>query len=310
MLSRMAGCLYWMARDMERAENTARLLDVSLQMSLLHASSQDDLLVPLDVTGSTADFLQRYHTPTPQAVLHYLALDGDNPGSIYNCMRSARENAHVVRVKITSEMWEQVNGTWLEMREWQRRGLDTRSASTFLEWVRERSHLFRGAGYGTMLRNDTFHFSRLGTFLERADNTARILNVKTKQISDNEPEAENILDYYQWAALLRSVSGFEAYRDIYRDSITPQRVAELLILRNDMPRSLRACFGEINKVLARIEGQAGRAARRRASEIQARLTYSSIEDIFADGLEQTLDSLIDDINLLGNLIHHSYLETA
>jgi len=109
---------------------------------------------------------------------------------------------------------------------------------------------------------------------------------------------------------LRSVSGFEAYRDIYRDSITPERVAELLILRNDMPRSLRACFGEINKVLARIEGQAGRGARRRASEIQARLTYSSIEDIFADGLQQTLDSLIDDINQLGQAIHHSYLEAA
>lgn len=310
MLSRMADCLYWMARNMERAENTARLLDVSLQMSLLHASSQDDLLVPLDVTGVTADFLSRWPKPDAGRVLDYLALDPSVPGSIYNCIRLARENAHVVRVKITGEMWEQINGTWLEMRDWQKRGLDARTASAFLDWVKERSHLFRGVSYGTMLRNDTFHFSRLGTFIERADNTARILNVKTRQIRDHEPQAENILDYYQWAALLRSVSCFEAYRDIYRDRITPERVAELLILRPDMPRSLRACFEEISQVLSHVEGQAGRSARRLASEIRARLTYSDISDIFAEGLETSLNSLIADIHRLGSAIHDSYLEAA
>jgi len=310
MLSRMAECLYWMARNMERAENTARLLDVSLQMSLLHAGSQDDLLVPLDVTGTTGDFLQRQAVPRASDVLHYLALDGETPGSIFNCIRRARENAHVVRVKMSTEMWEQINGTWLEAREWQQSGLDTHTASTFLDWVKQRSHLFRGISYGTMLRNDTLQFSRLGTFIERADNTARILNVKTKQIRDGEPQAENILDYYQWAALLRSVSAFEAFRDTYRDSITPERVAELLILRPDMPRSLRACLDEIDQVLSHIEGQAGRAARRLASEIQARLTYSSIEDIFSQGLEQSLDGLIEDITRLGQVIHHSYLEVV
>jgi uncharacterized alpha-E superfamily protein len=310
MLSRMADCLYWMARNMERAENTARLLDVSLRMSLLHPASQDDLLVPLDVTGSTESFRASCPKADAQSVLHYLALDPDAPGSIYHCVRLARENAHVVRVKITSEMWEQINGTWLDLREWQRQGLDAQSASPFLEWVRERSHLFRGVSYGTMLRNDTFHFSRLGTFIERADNTARILNVKQRQIRDGEPEAENILDYYQWAALLRSVSAFEAYRDIYRDAITPQRVAELLILRPDMPRSLRACFDEIALVLAQVEGLAGRPARRLASEMQARLTYSDIDEIFSAGLETWLDTLIGDIHRLGLAIHSSYLEAA
>jgi uncharacterized alpha-E superfamily protein len=310
MLSRTADYLYWMSRHMERAENTARLLDVSLRMSLLHPSSQDDLLVPLDVTGCTEAFRARHGSADAQQVLFYLALDPDAPGSIFHCVRMARENAHAVRVKITAEMWELLNGTWLDMREWQRRGLDAQSASPFLEWVRERSHLFRGVSYGTMLRNDTFHFSRLGTFIERADNTARILNVKQRQIRDNEPEAENILDYYQWAALLRSVSAFEAYRDIYRDNITPERVAELLILRPDMPRSLRATFDEIVEVLSRVEGEAGRPARRLASEMLARLTYSDIGEIFAAGLENWLDLLIGDIHRLGRAIHSSYLEAA
>ena len=310
MLSRMADCLYWMARNMERAENTARMLDVSLQMSLLHSSTPDDLLVPLDVTGSTSDFLAHSPTPTVRQVLDYLALDSAFSGSIYNCIRQARENAHIVRVKLTGEMWEEINSTWLEMREWRRNGLDARSTPIFLDWVKKRSHLFRGVSYGTMLRNDTFHFARLGTFIERADNTARILNVKTRQIRDQEGETENILDYYQWAALLRSVSGFEAYRDIYHNSITPERVAELLILRPDMPRSLRACFDEIGLLLSRVEGRAGRHALRIASEIRARLTYSDISDIFATGLEPSLNQLITDIHDLGNTIHHNYLQAA
>ncbi|MEW9898252.1 alpha-E domain-containing protein [Chitinivorax sp. PXF-14] len=310
MLSRTAECLYWMARNMERAENTARLLDVSLQMSLLHGGGSAELMVPLDVTGQTESYRERYGEPMAEAVLRALAIDADNPASIFNCIRYARENARVVRGKITSEMWEQLNATWLEMREWARRDLDAATASALLDWVKERSHLFRGVTYGTILRNDAFHFSRLGTFIERADNTARILNVKFKQIKDSEPVSENILDYYQWAALLRSVSAFEAYRDIYRDRITPQRVAELLILRPDVPRSLRAAFDEISQILPNIEGNTGHPAKRLAAELKARLTYGHIDDIFAEGLQRYLDHFIADTTQLGFAIHRSYLEAA
>lgn len=309
MLSRTASCIFWMARYMERAENTARLIDVSHQMSLLPGAGNDDLLTPLLITGSLEYVKADKAGSETEAILYALALNPDNPASIYNCIRNARENARVVRGKITSEMWENLNSTWLELRRYHRDDLRGAAASRLFDWVKERSHLFRGVTYGTILRNDAFHFARLGTFIERADSSARILNIKFHRITHS-GQAESVNDYYQWAALLRSVCAFEAYRDIYRDRITPQRVAEMLILRPDVPRSLRACFDEIAQVLPAIAGNCGHEAKRLAAEIHARLRFARIDEVLAEGLSNYLGRLIDDTNRLGERIHHAYLEAA
>jgi uncharacterized alpha-E superfamily protein len=236
-----------------------------------------------------------------------MAFDADNDSSIYTCIKAARDNAHEVRWQITSEMWETLNATWLEMRSFRREPSAGPEATRFFDWVKERSHLFRGVTYGTIMRGEAFHFSRLGTFLERADATARILDVKYHILLPRVEDVGGALDYYQWAALLKSVSSFETYRTIYRDQIYPINVAELLILDRRMPRSLAACLEQIDQALERVEGQNDHAAKRLSAELQARLVHGDIEEIFRDGLHEYLTIFLEDINELGQRIQRAYL---
>ena len=182
--------------------------------------------------------------------------------------------------------------------------------ATTLDWVKERSHLFRGVTYGTIVRGEAFDFSRIGTFLERADNTARILDVKYHLLLPSVADVGGALDYYQWAALLRSVSSFETYRALYRDQILPIRVAELFILERRMPRSLAACFDQITVALGRTRGQQDAPAKRLASELNARLTHANIEEIFQGGLHEYLESCLEDFAELGSRIQRAYLGAA
>ena len=175
--------------------------------------------------------------------------------------------------------------------------------------MKDRSHLYRGVTYGTIMRGEAFNFSRLGTFLERADNTARILDVKYHVLLPSVKDVGGALDYYQWTALLRSVSSYETYRGLYRDQIFPIKVAQLLILEQRMPRSLAACFDQITQAMDRIQGQ-DRAAKRLASELHARLTNADIEEIFQDGLHEYLTDCIADMHELGSRIQRAYLGTA
>ncbi len=214
-----------------------------------------------------------------------------------------------MRWQITSEMWETLNATWIEMRSFDRARVTGPDATRFFDWVKERSHLFRGVTYGTIMRGEAFNFSRLGTFIERADATARILDVKYHILLPRVEDVGGALDYYQWAALLRSVSSFETYRTIYRDQIYPINVAELLILDRRMPRSLAACLEQIDhgRSLA-SQGQndhAGQASCRR--ELQARLVHGDIEEIFRGGLHEYLTDFLEDINELGQRIQRAYL---
>ena len=181
-----------------------------------------------------------------------------------------------MRGAITSEMYEDLNSAWLEMRVQDYDRIQAHGVSEFLDWVKMRSHLFRGVTFGTMLRDEAYHFIRLGTHIERADNTARILDVKYHTLLPSAADVGGAVDYYQWSALLRSVSGFESYRKIYSDVITPRRVAELLILRDDMPRSLHSCMNFIHETLevlcdTQLEGD--RARRRRAARRAALRTH-------------------------------------
>ena len=206
-------------------------------------------------------------------------------------------------------MWESLNTTWLEMRRVRRSEIAGAGATRFFDWVKDRSHLFRGVTYGTIMRGDAFNFSRLGTFLERADNTARILDVKYHVHLPSVKDVGGALDHYQWTALLRSVSSFETYCALYRDQVLPINVAQLLILERRMPRSLAACFDQVTQAMERIEGH-DRAAKRLASELHARLTHADIEEIFRDGLHEYLTECIADMNELAVRIQRAYLGTA
>lgn len=309
MLSSTADHLYWMARSMERAENTARMIDVTYRMSLLKqpvAEPHQEWRAMLSISGLHEDFEARYAEPSAANVLHFMALDEKNPGSIYNSLYNARENARAVRGSITSEMWEALNATWLEMHRIYGEGIAEDGISRFFDWVKERSHLSRGLTYGTMLRDDAFRFLRLGSFFERADNTARILDVKYHILLPSASDVGGAADYYQWGALLRSVSAFESYRKVYRGQITPKRVAELLILRPDMARSLITCMNEVNDLLQEINGPRSAELLRRCGLLHGKLRYGSIDDIFEQGLHEYLSEFLKQIYSLGDLINKTY----
>ncbi|RQW79843.1 MAG: alpha-E domain-containing protein [Methylococcus sp.] len=310
MLSRTAENLFWMARHIERAENTARILDVAQRSSLLPLAMEGTeaylWYAPLNITGCVDGYEQSHGLARADAVIRYMALDPNNPSSIYCCLRQARENARSVRGAITSEMWEVINATWLEVSRLSLSMTDDGYAD-FFEWVKERSHLFRGVTLGTIIKDIALSFIRLGTFLERADNTARILDVKYHILLPSVADVGGAADYYQWGSLLKSVSAFEAYRKIYRDVISPLRVAELFILRDDMPRSLHACLNEVETALAAIDGYSGRESRRLAGEIHADLHFGRIEDVFARGLHEYLIDFLSRTDLLGREIRKAFM---
>lgn len=313
MLSRTASNLYWMSRYIERAENTARILDVTYRMSLLPLEDPElfnqEWFAPLNITGSLYPFTGRHSSVSAEEVMHFLALDDDNPTSICSCIRKARENARAVRGAITSEMWEIINSSWLELSSVDEK-LVLRGPSPWFDWVKERSHLFRGVTFGTMRRDDAYDFTRLGTHIERADSTARILDVKYHVLLPSVRDVGGAVDYYQWSAVLRSLSAFESYRKVYKDAITPMRVAELMILRDDVPRSLAFCMGEAYTTLDKLRNSDSTETLRRAGEMRASLQFGRIRDIFKHGLHEYLTKFLSRNGELGTHIEASFFGSS
>jgi uncharacterized alpha-E superfamily protein len=262
----------------------------------------------LGITGLEAAYAARCGAITAPSVLQFMCVDADNPSSIVSCLRAARENCHAVRGTVTSEVWETVNTTWLEAHEvvggLLQGAIQSSELTKYLEWVKFRSHLSRGVTVGTMLQDEALHFIRLGTFLERADNTARLLDVKFDELAPQEAPAD---EYYEWGALLRSVSAFEVYRKVYRDVITPQRVAELLILHEGMPRSLHACLREVDQILGLVANARAKETLRLAGEAHARLRFGRIEDILEVGLHGYLSDFLQRTAELGDRIAQDFL---
>jgi uncharacterized alpha-E superfamily protein len=315
MLSRTAGDLYWMSRYLERAENRARMLDISYSLSLMPQDGRDgldELAMPLLITGTLDDYLGWHGQLHGERMLQFFALDPNNPTSIYSCLRAARTNAHAVRGRITADMWENMNSTWLEMRGIAAEGLTRYGISRFCEWVKQRSQLFRGATTGTLMRHDAYRFLRLGTFIERADNTLRLLDSRYEMLGDKTASLTegSAYAYYQWTALLRALSASEAYTELYRDAPGVREVSELLILRDDLPRSLHSCLDEINEILVSLPGNTGRSAQRLGAELGARLRFTNVDDIMSEGLHVWLSDFIVLINKLADAIQSSYLEVA
>ena len=317
MLSRHANELYWIARHIERAENTARLLDVTYRTSLLPYQPGEPGLawaapwsVPLITSGLATAYYERHPELTAENALRFMILDPSNTSSIYTCLRAARESARTVRGAITSEMYEDLNSAWIEMRNTNYERIQARGVSDFLDWVKMRSHLFRGVTFGTMLRDEAYHFIRLGTHIERADNTARILDTKYHILLPSLADVGGAVDYYQWASLLQSLSGFEAYHKIYKDVISPRRVAELLILRDDMPRSLHSCMNLIHDTLELLCDAKSREIERMAGEMHARLHYGRTDDVMDFGLHEYLTDFLERIAELGDEVNRTFLLPA
>ncbi len=298
MLSRTADSLFWMARYIERAENTARLLDVQRQAALL----------PSTFVVEGANYEQ---------TLRSLVADAENPSSIVSCLSAARENCRIVRGAINTEVWETVNATWLELQGLLQGERWRHDATDLFDWVKHRSHLFRGIMIGTMLKDEAFHFMRLGTFIERADSTARILDARfSAQVTDGQGGEQSTLvvedrsDYYYWASVLRSVSALETYRRVYRDAITPRRVAELLIQRADMPRSLLACLNEVCANLSAVRSDPGGETERIAGRLRADLQYLRIDDRFEQEIHAFLTHFLAQTYALGVRVSYDYLGGA
>ena len=321
MLSRTADCLYWMARYTERAENTARMLDVNHQTSLLPQPAEfleQSWKKLLTISKLEKLFLEKYDVVTRENVLDFMIYETSNPSSIVSCLFAARENARVIRGKITSEAWETQNTTWLELQ----RILEARNQtdpSRLLEWVKHRCHLFRGVMHGTMLKNEAFYFMNVGTLLERADNTARILETKYEdqaalKVLRKDKEGKlvdetdgNFFDFYHWAALLRSVSAFEIYRQIYSDQVTPKQVAQLLVFNKQMPRSLVCCVNELIPLIAEMKNQQSKEIDRLLGKLKASLDYSDIGEVFSQGLEEFIEEFLERINHIADEFSNAYL---
>jgi uncharacterized alpha-E superfamily protein len=319
MLARTADNLYWLARYMERADFLARILDATRRLATVPTANTGpgtgtEWDSVLEASGAAEDFRKTGSVPGEPSVVDYLTFAEDNPSSICNCIEKARTNARAVRTALTAEMWDAINGAWIEMRRYlQARAnssyYDRVELTRFLDFVKKASLDYDGAAHRTMLRNDAYWFSRLGLYIERADNTARILDVKYNILL---PESETIggsLDYFQWASILRAVSALNAYHWVYRSSLKPWLIADLLILRTEMPRSLISCYENIVRFLDSIGqtyGQKG-TAQVQAHQVMTRLLKTTTKEIFQSGLHEFVTAFVEDNTRLGATICQQYL---
>jgi len=264
MLSRTADNLYWLSRYVERAEYLARILDATQRLSALplaYVGSSNEWESAVLTAGCANAFFKAYDEANEENVTDFLAFSTANSSSIRSCFEMARSNARAVRTALTMEMWDAINGTWLELKRYGNGPASREEVSRFLRWVQESSLRYDGSAYRTMLRNDAYWFSRLGVYLERADNTARILDVKYHLLLPDNERVGGPLDYFQWAAILRSVSALTAYHWVYRESLQPWLVADLLILKEEMPRSLASCYEAVVRNLDQVAAPGCRTAR-------------------------------------------------
>jgi uncharacterized alpha-E superfamily protein len=311
MLSRTADCLFWLGRYSERAGNVARGLGATLRMALLAqplAAAEDEWRSLLVATGCEPGFSAKHAAITADAVVHWLALDLENPSGIAACVEAGRRNGRAVRTALTVDMWEAINDTWIEFRRLDPSIIKGDRLPGFLDWVRSRTLLFNGAAADTMLRDDAWRFVQLGTMLERADNTARLLDVR--QAAFRPEAAADAANYAQWQAVLRAVSALRAYQHVYHARLQPHLVAELLVLRPELPRSLMACYRNVVTALdaiAESNGSGRGECHRMAGALVDRMRFGRMQDMLDVGLHDTLTEIINENIELGRQIGLMYL---
>jgi uncharacterized alpha-E superfamily protein len=309
MLARTADSVYWLARYMERMNNVARLLEAAGRMAGL-SSAAEEWRSALVAAGCDKGYFAKHDAADAERAANYMGWDQDNPSSIMTSLERARANARAMRTALTRDMWDAVNDAWLDARRLTPASFKPERLPETLDWVRTASTRFFGAYASTMLRNDVYYFTQLGAFLERADNTARIMDVKYHVLLPSYSGVGGMLDYYQWTSILQAFSAVRAYHWVYKTEVQPWNVADLLILRPEMPRSLRACYDEILGSLDALSGEYGGRrgeCHRQAGAVAAQLRYGRVEDIFAYGLHEYLTDMIDRTALLGTEIGKFYL---
>ncbi|RWN56561.1 alpha-E domain-containing protein [Mesorhizobium sp.] len=309
LLGRTANGLYWMNRYIERAENMARLVDAGLRMALTRTqNASEEWNSVLLSAGSDAAFTQKYSDYTAANVADFLLRDTSNPSSTMTSIETARNNARMVRTALTRETWESINEAWMSLKRMLAKPIDERDLPSVLDAIKRETALIRGSFYGTMLRNEIFDFSQLGTYVERADNTARILDVKYYVLLPSISWVGSTLDNYQWESILRSVSAHRSYRWVYEADYKPSNIADYLILNVRMPRSLTFCYRFLTEHLRFLGDDYGErhACHVTAGKTQAMLAAGSIKDIFDAGLHEFLANFIRDNIRLGDEIAQDY----
>jgi uncharacterized alpha-E superfamily protein len=315
MLSSTADQLFWLSRYVERAENTIRMLDMSHQTSMMPQSlqmAQRSWRATLEIFNLTSLFDKSYELLNHQDVLHFMCFDGTNPCSILNCLKHARDNAKAVRGSISNEVWETINTTWLGYQEWLDKILTVQNYISLYEWIKMRTNLYRGVQINTTFQDEIQHFLDLGTFLERADNMARLLDVKFYTLGvwlddHKASDASSYADFYHWAIVLRSVSAFEVFRRLYRESITPDKVIDLMIFNTEMPRSLAYSMQQVHINLQRLSNQRSKSTEKLVGSIASNLKYGIVPHMLSKQLHAYLADFLQQIRLISSQIADSFM---
>lgn len=314
LLSRVADSIYWMSRYLERAENIVRLLEVNLQRMLDLPQSEETEWEPLvAVMGDLEFFRQRYGRATRQNVIQFLVFDHDYANSIASCLTVARENARSIREVLSSELWQEINRFYLKVHMAQAQNEAQHHSAHFFEQLRLSGYLCNGLCEFTMLHNDCWHFSQVGRLLERADKTARILDLKYFILLPKPEDVGKPLDIMHWSAILTSASALEMHRRCHRE-ITPATVAEFLILDRSFPRSiyysLKLAEVSLNQITGAHSGTFTNLAEQQLGALRSKLAYSRIEDIIDVGLHQYLECLQARLNRIDNAIFEIYFDRS
>jgi uncharacterized alpha-E superfamily protein len=329
MLSRDADAAFWIGRYIERAEATARMIDVQYHFGLENPLPENQLQWAsiLAISGQERLFSQSYRSEDERNIIQFFAFDRSNPSSIFSCLRLARENARSIRDAISSEMWETVNRYYLDYLTWDVDRVLDASPFNFFKKVKEGSQLFQGVANRTLMMGETRDFHDAGRFLERADQTARILDVKYHallpqfQASAQKQGAgvptEEVgavggpIDTHGWIAVLKSVGAFEAFRKTYRQGVSPARVAQFLILNPQFPASVRHSVGRVEGCLRRVSGNREltpvNSAEREVGKLFSELNFTRADDVVAEGLHEFLQDIVSRLSKVGEAIHASYL---
>lgn len=313
MLGKTAGGLYWMFRYLERSENTARMVEAGQRIALTRSSSAEaEWASILAALGCKPGFDARHDSAEPGAVVDYLLRDRGNPSSVMTIVSQARDNARTVRTALTREVWEAVNECYLTLRDVLARRVPERDLPDVLGTIRTRSAFVRGALHGTMMRNDIYNFARLGTFIERADNTARLLDVKYYVLLPSALHVGSTLDNVQWETILRSVSAEGAFRMAYGADTRPLDIADFLIFDGRLPRSLMFCTRKLSENLGYLGMQyrARSASQTMADDMTARLESQTIDSVFEAGLHEQISGFLAQLGALGQQIEADYRFTG